>query len=121
MTLEQLLVSEDRGDVFARFSCDRLPDGFVFNRSEDVAITVDRISGMYVPEEAVAWMDGRMGVYILRGSVVRFRCIEIVYEGNGYYLVREDASSEEENVTYLRPNDLIILNGHQLFDGRIMD
>ena len=98
-----------------------MPSDFVLNRCEDVEIEISSVSGMYVPKHAVSRVNGRLGVYILRGSVVHFRCIEVVHEDNEYYLVREDASSQEEGVYYLRPNDMIILNGYQLFDGRIMD
>ena len=121
MTLEEIVVSENGSQCLLRFSCDRLPAGFLLNRCEDIRVTVDSVSGMYVPKSATERVDGRLGVYILRGSVVYFRCIEIVYEDEDYYLVRKDATSEEENVLYLRPNDLMILNGHNLFDGRIMD
>ena len=64
-------------------------------------------------------MDGFRGVYVLRGSVVYFRRIEIVYEGNDYYLVKEGLESED--VSYLQVNDLIILNGKNMFDGRVLD
>ena len=121
MVLERILTSEKSAECLLVFSCDRLPADFILNRCEDVGIEVSNISGMYVPKGAVERVDRRLGVYILRGSVVHFRCIDVLYEGRDYYLVREDASSEEEGVLYLRPNDLIILNGHQLFDGRIMD
>ena len=121
MTLDRILRSENSSECLLAFSCDRLPSDFVLNRCEDVEIEISSVSGMYVPKHAVSRVNGRLGVYILRGSVVHFRCIEVVHEENEYYLVREDASSQEEGVYYLRPNDMIILNGYQLFDGRIMD
>ena len=64
-------------------------------------------------------MDGERGIYVLRGNVVRFRRIEIVYTGEDYYLVK--SSVEDTEYEYLQVNDLIILNGKNLFDGRVLD
>ena len=59
-------------------------------------------------------------VYILRGSVVHFRYIEIVYEGSDYYLVSAKGGGES-GVVYLAENDLVIVGGKNLFDGRILE
>ena len=58
-------------------------------------------------------------MYILRGSVVQFRYIDIVYEGSDYYLVKQD-SEDDGDRKYLRENDMIILNTTNLFEGRIL-
>ncbi|MBQ8345175.1 MAG: hypothetical protein IJY42_02800 [Clostridia bacterium] len=121
MTLEAKVGAEGDADLLLRFSCDRLPANFVPNRCENVHVIVASRSGLYVPQHAVERVDGKLGVYILRGSVVRFRCIEVIYEGNGYYLVAQTPSEEDPDAVYLGANDLIILNGYQLFDGRILE
>ena len=78
------------------------------------------VSGIYVPRSALAKEDGFTGVYVLRGSVVHFRCAKIVYEGYDYCLVAEN-SPEEGGFYALGTNELIITNGKNLFDGRILD
>ena len=80
---------------------------------------MDRVSGIYVPRDVVERVDGFRGVYVLRGSVVYFRRIEIVYEGSDYYLVKDGIT--DEDTPYLQVNDLIILNGKNMFDGRVLD
>ena len=101
------------------FSCDRLPKNFSFDRCQSVSITVSTQSGIYVPKDIVIREEGRIGVYILRGSVVQFRYIDIVYEGSDYYLVKHDSEDDGER-QYLRENDMIILNTTNLFEGRIL-
>lgn len=119
MTLLKKIDCEERDSVLLVFECDRLPERFVFNRCQSVSIELDSVSGIYVPKKAVEMIDGNEGVYILRGSVVHFRYIYIVYEGSDYYLVSEEAP--DDSFVYLAPNDLIILNGTNLFEGRILD
>ncbi len=120
MTLVRTAEAESFGTVVLIFFCDRLPENFTFHRSQIVRIEVDSVSGLYVPKKAVERVDGVRGVYILRGNVVHFRAIEIEYESKDYYLVDPYAENEED-YAYLRENDLVILNGTNLFEGRIFD
>lgn len=120
MTLTRSIGVADQGTVLLVFSCDRLPDGFAFHRCQSVRIETDSVSGIYVPRKAVAYRGEFPGVYILRGSVVHFRYIEIVYEGSDYYLV-DPRGGGEEGVIYLSENDLVIVGGKNLFDGRILE
>ena len=64
--------------------------------------------------------SGEYFVYVLDGSVVRIRYISVVYEGSDYYLC-DEVSPEDSDVTYLGLNELIIIKGGNLFDGRILD
>jgi hypothetical protein len=98
-------------------STDRLPDGFVFHRSQSIAIELSSVSGIYVPKTAVKREGNALGVYILRGYVVHYRKIEPIYETENYYLADPDISGER----YLGTNDLLITGGSNLFDGRILD
>lgn len=117
--LEKVIRGGAADDPLLVFSCDRLPKNFSFDRCQSVNITVASESGIYVPKDIVIREDGRIGVYILRGSVVQFRYIDIVYEGSDYYLVKHD-SEDKYGRKYLRENDMIILNTTNLFDGRIL-
>lgn len=119
LTVEQILEVPEHASALVIFSCDRLLENFEFDRCQSVKITVDSASGIYVPKSAVKRVDGIRGVYILRGSVVYFRQIDILYEGSDYYLVREGRGSKE-GISYLQVNDLIITKGKKLFDGRVV-
>lgn len=120
MTVSRVIEAPEQGTALIVFSCDRLPKNFELLRCQSVQITVDATSGIYVPRDCVKKQDGMRGVYILRGSVVYFRQIDILYEGDDYYLVKEGLEGDEE-VEYLQVNDLIILNGKQLFDGMVVN
>ena len=118
--LERIVEEVGEDIVLLVFSCDRQPDNFSFNRCQSVSLTLSSVSGMYVPKSVVKREDGARGVYILRGSIVYFRYIDVVYEGSDYYLVSPNTEHTEDR-TYLRANDMIILNGNNLFDGMVLD
>ncbi|MBQ9783633.1 MAG: hypothetical protein IJW44_03840 [Clostridia bacterium] len=120
LTLEKIVEVPEDGTALLIFRADRLPEHFIFSRQQNVRLEVDSVSGIYVPKDVVQRQEGEKGVYILRGSVVYFRYIEILHEGSDYYLVRADREDSEER-TYLKVNDLIILNGKNMFDGRVLD
>ena len=117
--LDRIVEEEGADTALLVFSCDRQPDNFTFNRCQSVTLTLSTVSGLYIPKAAVKRVDGARGVYILRGSIVYFRYIETLYEGGDYYLVSATSEHTEER-TYLRANDLIILNGKNMFDGRVL-
>ncbi|MBO5883241.1 MAG: hypothetical protein J6Q78_02410 [Clostridia bacterium] len=120
MTLETTVYDEEDESYILVFYTDRLPAGFVFNRCQNVKICVNSISGIYVPKSAVHRDGNKIFVYVLKGSVVRYRNIDVLYEDREYYLVTPH-ENEEEWEMYLGENELLILNGKNLFDGRIMD
>ena len=120
LTVERILEVPEAASALVIFSCDRLPSDFSLTRRQNVRITVESMSGIYVPRDVTVRVDGDRGVYILRGNVVYFRYIDILYEGTDYYLVR-DGIVDEEGFVYLQVNDLIIQSGKNLFDGRVLD
>ena len=117
MTVERVLVDEGEKTAVIVLSTNILPDGFNFRR-QTAKIVVSSISGIYVPRAAVRREGFERVVYILKGSVVRMRHIDIIYEGSDYYIVRENVEDDEKN--YLSSNELLIVKGSKLFDGRIL-
>ena len=120
LTVEKIVEVPEKGSALVVFRCDRLPENFSFDRCLSVRLVVDAVSGIYVPKSVVERKNGARGVYVLRGSVVHFRYIDILYEGSDYYLVREGIEDDGDRV-YLKVNDMIILNGKNMFEGRILD
>ncbi len=120
MTLEKKIDARSHGEVICLLSCNKLPSGFSFGRVQNVELALSTVSGIYVPRSALTNVDGIRGVYVLRGSIVRFRKVDIIYESFDYCLV-SPAATEEGGYYSLGNNELIITNGKNLFDGRILD
>ena len=109
----------ESGKIFV-FSANRLPAGFDFSRSQSVSVEVSSVSGLYVPKHAAHRSGRDYYVYILRGSVVCYRKIEVIYEGSDYFLCNTDPEYTG-GTEYLGTNELLIVSGNNLFDGRILD
>ena len=120
MTLKSVVEDGEYGGKILAFSSNRLPDGFTFDRCQSVSIEVSTTSGIYVPKSAVHRMGGMYCVYVLKGSVVTMRRIDVVYEATDYYLSAEGVT-DDGGVEYLSTNELLIIKGNNLFDGRILD
>ena len=120
MTLQKTVVDEANNKILAVFYCNILPDNFSFERCMTARIVRSSVSGIYVPRSAVHTVGGVRGVYVLRGNIAYFRRIDIIYQGDDYFLVSKRDDSDGKYY-YLGENELIITNGKNLFDGRILE
>lgn len=115
LTCKRLIAGSDGGAVGV-FETMETPSDFVYFRAQRVEITTSLCEGYYVPESALRTKDGVSGVYIFKESTVCFRRIEILYEGDGYYIVSENRDAREE---YLSLYDILITSGKNLYEGRV--
>lgn len=124
MNLEKICVDEN-GDAYLLFASFDLAVSEDVMRAQNVKILMSSVSGYRIPTEAIHNENGNDGVYILVGTVVEFRRVNIVKQGNGYCLVstyEEDlANNPDSSVPYLNANDLIITSGNDLYDGKLID
>lgn len=120
LLLAEKISEADSSSVLLKFECDRMPRGFDFSRAQSVEVVVRSVTGITVPKSATHKSDGYLYVYILRGSVAFERRIEVIYEGSDYYTVADGMEPDGDDI-YLQSNDTLILDGQNLFDGRILD
>ena len=120
MTVYRLLTDAEKGSAVMVLSSNVLPENFNFRR-QTAKIVTDSVSGIYVPRAAVHKEGYSNVVYVLKGSVVQRRYIDIIYKGVDYYIVREFVTvDEEDDRIYLSSNEMLIVKGSNLFDGRIL-
>lgn len=104
------------GTVLAVFRCDSYPNDFLFYRKQTVEITVGESEGFYIPETALVTQNGVTGVYVFEESTVRFRQAEIIWRGEGYAIA---ALPGENSFTALKENDILIVSGDDLYEGKV--
>ena len=120
------IVSEVGSDrVLLIFRSDRISEDFSFKRMQPVELVRSSYTGYKVPISAARLVDGVPGVYIMVGNTVEFRRIEILLEMDGYYIVASekamsDSESSESTVKPLSLYDQIIVNGKNLYDGKLI-
>ena len=56
------------------------------------------------------------GVYVFEESTVRFRQVDIIWRGEGYAIA---ALPSEDSLTELVENDILIVSGKDLYEGKV--
>ena len=95
-------------------------DGFNFLRSQSIELVNDSYSGYRVPISAVRIVNGEKGVFVLNGSVVKFRTINPLFEKNGYVIVEPRDLTNPDHQTRLNIGENIIIGGGEYYDGQLV-
>lgn len=123
MNLERISVDEE--GAYLLFSSFDLSLSSDMLRTQNIKIKMGDCSGYRIPSSALIRKNGESGVYILIGTVVEFRRVTVIGEGNGYYIVNTNEADIKEgtvsSIPYLNINDLIITSGNDLYDGKLLD
>ena len=88
-------------------------------RRVQAEVILESYSGLRVPANALRLDEaGRGGVYCLVGYASQFKPVEVVWQGEGYSLLRpaEDATDNR----LLRAGDEVIITADELHDGKII-
>ena len=121
MELSDIIAPEGGERILLIFSSHELPEDFSFNRMQTVEVVRSSHTGYKVPISAVRLVDGKMGVYILVGTTVDFKYIDVILECDGYYIVApRDPQNDPDYATKLGLYDVIITAGRDLFVGKII-
>ena len=98
------------------FSCDEMNENLSDFRIEKVEIITDEYSGLKISNSAIRTVDGEQGVYIVRGNLMGFRKIEIVYTNSDYSIV----TSPENASGYIKLYDKVVTEGVDLYDNKLI-
>ncbi len=115
----------DNGDgtsVFI-FECDRLTSSVVQGRTAQFKLVTNSYGGLRVSRSAIRYNEnGDRGVYVINGSTLSFRKINVVYWGEGYVICSQTVSEEEaaSGEKYLQLYDTIVTEGKDLYDGKVV-
>lgn len=120
MKLERL-GPEEGGRHLAVFSSNRFLNRVTMCRFVNARLVFERFTGVRVPDKALRVQTKEDGttvpvVYTLVGRQVEIKPVEIVREGEGFYLVRGTAESRK----VLRPGDTIVLSNRELYEGKVV-
>ncbi len=99
------------------FSCDTMNTELAELRNFDITVVFEEYSGLKVDRRAVRVVDGKKGVYVLTATQVKFVPIEILWNGENYCIVKQEASDKK----VLRIYDEIVVKGKNLYDGKIIE
>lgn len=111
------LERQEDGSSICIFECDTFSSEFVDGRVAQVKLLMDDYEGIRIPTEAIRVVDEKVGVYVLTGGIeVVFKQIKQIISEEDYTLV-VDTSNEDG---YISLYDTIIVEGKDLYDGKII-
>ena len=115
MTIASISEPED-GEVVVVFSCSRYLSQMTLLRQASADIITASYSGLRIPKESLRVLeDGTVGVYCIAGLQAAFREVEIVYEGDSFYLV-----STSTDGSGLKEGDEVFIVGEELYSGKVV-
>lgn len=105
------------GKTAVIFRCNLMNTEYAGLRNEQIRITFDEYTGYQVKNSAIREVNGEKGVYVLSGNIVKFKKINILYSDNDYSI----CDNPENKSGYIELYDEIIVEGTDLYDGKILN
>ena len=98
------------------FCCDEMNENLSEFRIENIEIITDEYSGYRISNSAIRTIDGQQGVYIVRGNLMGFRKIKIIYTTDDYSIVVNPDNSSG----YIKLYDKVVTEGVDLYDNKLI-
>ena len=99
------------------FQCDRLTSAVVQGRTAHFKLVISSYGGLRVSRGAIRYNDeGERGVYIVRGTSLAFKKINVLYWGEDYVICSQEAGED-----YLKLYDRIVTEGKELYEGKVVE
>ncbi len=106
------------GDLAVVFSCVTMSEKLSSIRHEKLEILLVEHTGLRVPKRAITTnAEQEVGVYVRSGDIVRFRKIKQQYSDAADYVICTEETGESG---YLRLYDDVIVEGSDLYDGKLI-
>lgn len=104
VTVESITPTGNGNEAIMILSCQELDSEIASSRVQEADIIFDEYIGLRVPREAIRFVDGVKGVYVIVGERTEFKKLDVIYEGDDYVL-----SANISDDDYLNLYDRIIL------------
>ncbi|WP_312642437.1 HlyD family efflux transporter periplasmic adaptor subunit [Hydrogenoanaerobacterium sp.] len=113
-TVTSIRADEGEDEVIVVMSCDYMSPQLTRMRNPSAELNFQVYTGLKIPDQAVRFVDNRRGVYVNTGSEIRFKTIDVIYEGTGYVLSNIDVLNKEQVQLF----DDIVVEGTDMTDGK---
>lgn len=115
--LEKINTSNSENTAVMIFSCDQMNSELASMRKGVLTIINSTYSGLKIPTKALRVQDGKTGVFVRSGMMVKFVEVNVVYRTDEYIICEQQVSND----TVLRLYDDVVVKGKRLYDGKIVD
>lgn len=112
------------GKAAVVFKCKLMNPQLATIRKVSAKLVLDELTGLKVSKEAVRVnSEGENGVYILRGNIVSYRSLNVIYSEDAFVIAKSPAadSDVELSASHLKLYDEIVISGKDLRDGMVIN
>ena len=113
VTVEKINRDAASSETVIVFKCGYMNGELSLIRTQPLTIIVSSSEGLYVPNDARRIVDDQIGVFVKTGNAIKFKPIEVIYNGTGFVICKKDGE--------LRISDEVIVKGNDLYDGKIVN
>ena len=110
----------NRSSVILR--CNLMNQQYASLRKEQIRLVLQEFTGYQVNNKAIREVDGQKGVYVVSGNIVKFKKVNIAYSDSEYSVCVTPTDENGNPLSgYVTLYDEIIVEGTDLYDGKILD
>lgn len=102
--------------VLLILSCDLMNESLSDLRIEDIEIVTEEYTGYKIANSAIRTVDGVKGVYVVRGNLVGFRKINIIYSSDNFSIVNNPEGRDD----YIKLYDKVVTKGVEIYDNKLV-
>ena len=102
--------------VLLVLSCDLMNESLSDLRIEDIEIVTEEYTGYKIANSAIRTVDGVKGVYVVRGNLVGFRKINIIYSSDNFSIVNNPEGRDD----YIKLYDKVVTKGVEIYDNKLV-
>lgn len=117
VTLERINTSNNEDKAIMIFSCQQMNSELASIRKGTMTIINNTYSGLKLPTKALRFQDGKTGVFVRSGMIIKFVGVNVLYRTDEYIICEQQVSNE----SVLRLYDDVVVKGKGLYDGKIVD
>jgi hypothetical protein len=114
MTVSKILIDETTNESAVVLSSDIMNEYLSYARVQDARIIFNSFEGLKISKGALRMKDNKHGVYIKLGNQIKFKHIDVIFEGDNYILSELNYNDSH----YVQLYDEIVVEGKDLYDGK---
>lgn len=112
MNIEDIGFGDDNGECVVVFSCSEAMEDILDMRMQSAELILHEDRGVRVPKKAVRVdEDGEVYVFTQTGMQAEKTTVSIMHDIGDHYVVESEK---------LRPGDVVIVNGKDIYDGKVV-
>ncbi len=117
VTVEKINTSSNSETAVLVLSCQQMSGELAAMRKGSMTIVKNTYSGLKLSKKALRVQDGKTGVFVRSGSMLKFVTVNVIQSTDEYIICEQQTSND----SVLRLYDDVVVKGKRLYDGKIVD